>query len=414
MGVAELGITGNGDSARNALVLSGGGARGAYEIGVMKALFEGVVPSTQGRPIAPRIFTGTSVGAYNAAFLAQQPSPGLEAVGLLEGIWLEHIANNPESCGNGVYQLRADPFRLLEPGCLRNPLQLLGDFGRDAAFWSVYALAYGTQLLTADAPLRVRFLESFNLTALISRSPLESLVKDTIDLGRLRASGNALSVMTSDWRRGVPKVLDKADITDRLGTDAILASAAIPGFFQPVDLDGTPCVDGALFMNTPTRPAIRAGADVIHVIYVDPQVIDLAFPELPNTLDTLYRFYDIVVASNVRNDMGVAAAINAELELLATLGVSLADEPPPRLRRVSRVLRRIAQGGSPYRPLEIHRYQPKNDLGGVEGFLDFREGFIADLIAQGYQDALQHDCSDAQCMLPPAVPPPLEPYGGTT
>lgn len=398
------------DEARHALVLSGGGARGAYEIGVLRALLEGASPATGGWPPDLRIFTGTSVGAYNAAFLAQQPSVGLEAVDLLERIWRERIANTEESCGNGVYRLRADPFRAFDPGCLRNPLQLLADLGRDAAFWGGYALSYGAQLLTADEPFRVRILESFNLGALFSRSPLEALVAETIDLSRLRASGNALFVATSDWKNGVPKVLGKTDVTDRLGTAAILASVAIPGVFPPVDLDGTPCVDGALFMNTPLLPAIRAGANVLHIIYLDPQVIELTFPELPNTLDTFYRLYDIVLASNTRSDIGAAAAINAELALLASVGVitesgrSLEDESPLRLRRVSRVVERIAQG-RPYRPLEIHRYRPKTDLGGVAGFLDFRAGFIAELIEQGYQDALHHDCADARCVFAPPMAP---------
>ena len=388
------------------LVLSGGGARGAYEIGVMKALFEGAVPVPGGRIPDFRIFTGTSVGAFNAAFLAQQAGPALESVRLLESVWRERIANTPESCGNGVYRLRVDPTRVLDPGCLANPLGLLAEFARDAAFWGGYALTYGAQLLASEAPLRVRVLESFDLTALFSRSPFEELVRETIDLGRLSASGNALAVVTSDWRNGLPKVLAKADITERLGTDAILASAAIPGIFAPVDLDGTPCVDGALLMNTPLLPAIEAGASVIHVIYLDPLVSEVRFPELPNTLDTFYRFYDIVLASNVRSDLGTAETINEELELLATLGIVdesgrlLAPDLPSRLRRVSRVMARIAAGERPYRPLEVHRYRPKTDLGGVEGFLDFRDGFIDELIEQGYRDALQHDCGDAECTLP--------------
>lgn len=398
---------GSRDRDRHALVLSGGGARGAYEIGAMKALFGGVAPMTGGTIPKIRIFTGTSVGAFNASFLAQQPRPGLESVELLEEIWRERIANTPESCGNGVYRLRADPTRIFDPGCLSNPLRLLGEFGRDAAFWGGYALTYGTQLATSEAPLRVRLLESFDLTAVFSRSPLESLVAETIDLDRLRAAGNALAVVTSDWLNGRPKVLDKADVTDRLGTDAILASAAIPGIFPPVDLDGTPCVDGGLLMNTPLVPAIDAGANVIHVIYLDPLVAEIPFPELPNTLDTFYRFYDILLAANVRNDLSTAERINEELALLAGLGIIdpggtlLAAEPPAHLRRLSRVVDRIAEG-RPYRPLAVHRYRPKTDLGGVEGFLDFSDGFIADLIEQGYRDALQHDCDDAQCILPSA------------
>src|SRR5436305_4775579 len=122
--------------ARHALVLSGGGARGAYEVGVMKALFEGTASTTRGRPLTARIFTGTSVGAYNAAFLAQDENPGADSLARLQAIWQDRIASTLGSCGNGVYRLRADPFQFLDPGCLSNPMQLLANLGRNALFWS--------------------------------------------------------------------------------------------------------------------------------------------------------------------------------------------------------------------------------------------------------------------------------------
>ena len=50
-----------------ALVLSGGGAYGAFEVGIMKALFAGRSPATRYRPLEAKIFTGTSVGAFHVA-----------------------------------------------------------------------------------------------------------------------------------------------------------------------------------------------------------------------------------------------------------------------------------------------------------------------------------------------------------
>ena len=52
-----------------AITLSGGGAYGAYEVGVLKALMGGHASVTGGEPLDPRIFTGTSAGAYLAAVL---------------------------------------------------------------------------------------------------------------------------------------------------------------------------------------------------------------------------------------------------------------------------------------------------------------------------------------------------------
>ena len=57
---------------KHAVVLSGGGADGAYEVGVMKALFNGKAPRLPGGPVEPDIFTGTSIGAFNAALLVSQ------------------------------------------------------------------------------------------------------------------------------------------------------------------------------------------------------------------------------------------------------------------------------------------------------------------------------------------------------
>ena len=61
--------------ARSAIVLSGGGAKGAFEVGVLLALAEGRSAATGHRPLSTDIYTGTSVGAFNATFLASRVSP---------------------------------------------------------------------------------------------------------------------------------------------------------------------------------------------------------------------------------------------------------------------------------------------------------------------------------------------------
>lgn len=390
--------------ARHALVLSGGGARGAYEIGVMKALFAGVSPATGGRPLAARIFTGTSVGAYNATFLAQEETPDLATVERLEAVWLERIADTPAKCGNGVYRLRASPLQLLDLGCFLSPLQVLGDLGRDTLFWGGYAAAYGTQLLSSDAPPWERALESFNLAALFSREPLEELLAGTIDLARLGASPNALAIPVSDWKNGEPKVYRKPDLVDRYGTDVILASTAIPGFFAPVLLDGTPFVDGTLFMNTPLKPAIADGAVVLHVIFVDPRLSEVPFPPLPNTLDTFYRLYSILLATQIRHDERIVATVNEELAALAAGGAMRGRELPVVRAKWAAGVPTTSSPDKVYRPLEVHNYWPSTDLGGAADFLDFRAPVIGDLIRQGYEDARSHDCAAAGCVLPVPVP----------
>ncbi|HET6304746.1 MAG TPA: patatin-like phospholipase family protein, partial [Myxococcota bacterium] len=69
-----------------AIVLSGGGARGAYEAGVLAYLL-GEVPKRLGRPVRPDLVLGTSVGAIHACFLAATAHLGPERVKRLRDTW---------------------------------------------------------------------------------------------------------------------------------------------------------------------------------------------------------------------------------------------------------------------------------------------------------------------------------------
>src|SRR5690242_12761877 len=87
---------------RTALVLSGGGAYGAFAVGVLKALSAGRSPATGYRPLQANIFIGTSVGAFNAALMVNgREQDSLEAALQLEDIWLNRVAEKPGGCGNG-------------------------------------------------------------------------------------------------------------------------------------------------------------------------------------------------------------------------------------------------------------------------------------------------------------------------
>ena len=104
---------------KQAVILSGGGANGAYEVGVMKALFAGLSPATNHEPLAPDIFTGTSVGSYNAAFLvAQWDTYGSTAIANLEQVWLDRVSDSAQQCGNGVLQDPGQPAAVYQPPVL--------------------------------------------------------------------------------------------------------------------------------------------------------------------------------------------------------------------------------------------------------------------------------------------------------
>src|SRR5262252_5790761 len=92
--------------SKHAVILSGGGANGAYEIGVMKALFAGLSPATNYQPLEPDIFVGTSVGSCNAAFLvAQWATYNTLSIANLERIWLDNVSSNGQKCDNGVFRV---------------------------------------------------------------------------------------------------------------------------------------------------------------------------------------------------------------------------------------------------------------------------------------------------------------------
>src|SRR6266404_9301266 len=100
----------------HAITLSGGGAYGAFEVGVLKALMGGHAAVMGGEALDPKIFTGTSAGAYlSAVLLSVDSADPAQRIGHLERVWLEEVIDSPQRGGNGVYYLRGDPRRYLDP-----------------------------------------------------------------------------------------------------------------------------------------------------------------------------------------------------------------------------------------------------------------------------------------------------------
>jgi NTE family protein len=236
---------------RRALVLSGGGARGAYEAGVLRFIFEGL-PARLGH--APRIdlVSGTSVGAIHACFIAATMHEGTERGAQLAAVW-ESLALS-ELFGSAVGELLRLPRRMLST--LRAPGKL-----REGA-----------------PPDR--------LYGLLNSEHLEGIVRDAIPWPRIRrnlgegllegvcvaateiATGRATVFL--DAQRGPDAAWDHdpSMIAQpvKLGPAHALASAAIPMLFPAVRIGGTYYADGGLRVNTPLAPVLRLGADRVLVI----------------------------------------------------------------------------------------------------------------------------------------------------
>ena len=391
------------DGRKVAVVLSGGGANGAYEVGVLKALLSGQSHVTGYQPLIPDIITGTSTGALNAAFLVSQwEQYGPASAGNLERFWLERLAGGVRS--NGVFRLRANPFELLDPGSyLPNPLQPLQRFLADSGVLAWEGLQRAVHFVTAPEgrPLERRLLDLLDFSALISLEPLEQTLRE-LDYRAIQRSKVWLKIAATNWATGELQVFWNHDMTEAFGPIAIRASTAVPGLFPPAEYGAQPFVDGSILMNAPLSPAIHAGADILHVIYLDPDIRNIPLARLPQAFGTFYRVFQIAWAATYNDDVGDAARINRSLAALARAESELSPD-----ERTVELLEEIGQLRQPdkqqsLRPLEIHRYHPRGPLTGDMSALNFDRDRIETLIERGFQDAIYHDDVESRDILPDA------------
>ena len=388
-------------SPKVALVLSGGGANGAYEVGVVQALVSGRVPSTDG-PLDPSIFTGTSIGAFNAAYLLSRwEELGADAADALEKVWLDRIGH-PEGKSSS-YRIRFNPLDFVNPSTyLSNPLKPFARLLGDSAYLARDVFERGANLLGGSDPLMERMAELFNLSSFVVAADWEETIRDVIDFEKIRESDRQLFIAATNWTRGKLRLFDNAAMTDKVGPLAVRASSSIPGFFPQTKVEGDRYVDGAVLMNTPLKPAVRAGADVLHMVYMNRDVGEMPVDQLRSTLETLVRTQIIAWAESVDRDIKRASAYNRGLELLAMSrrGEELPTTDLRQFLAAAEPLVRHLEAEKKYRPLTIHRYFPAEGLGGVLSFLDTRESRIEEVIEQGYRDTLKHDCEACGCARP--------------
>jgi NTE family protein len=347
---------------KHAITCSGGGAYGAFEVGVVKALMGGHSALTRGEALDPEIFTGTSAGAYlSAVLLSTDAAEPPQRAAYLERIWLEEVIDSPMRGGNGVYYLRGDPRRYLDPSWFSNAAQ-------DVTFLASDFLTRATAVATSREPLDRRLLELFDLSAIVSTDPFRELVKRTVSMEAVRNSTRSIQIAATNWKTGELALFGNANITH----DAVLASAAIPGIFPAVRINGDPYMDGGVLMNTPLKPAIDLGADVIHAIALDADIQNVPAATLPNTLDTIERLLNISNSGRIETDLKLVQAVNRGIEAGADPG---------------------------HRKVQVHLYRPRADLGGVFGMLNFNRERMQRMIELGYQEAMTHDCSRSGCVL---------------
>ncbi len=333
---------------RIALVLSGGGARGAYEAGVLSYLF-GDLAAKLGRPVRFDIVTGTSVGAVHACYVAASQND-TDAGQRLAAIWRSFSLNRVFAVGP------AD--------ILRVPWQLLGLAGSP-----------GILPATNGIPQRMR--------GLFDTSWLESIVLNQVAWRQLRAnieSGTlqALAIAATEIATGrsvvfvdnqhktVPQWARDPFVIARpaqIGPAHALASAAIPLIFPAIRIGRTYYCDGGLRLNTPLAPALRLGADRVLVIGLrHPRTAEeedrIAHHREPRYTSPTYlvgKALNALLLDRIEYDVDRLRLFNAILESgMHTYGSDF-------LARINEAI--ITQRNTPYRIVRDCLLRPSKDLG---------------------------------------------------
>ena len=286
------------------LVLSGGGARGAFQVGVYERLLED--PRFAARPT---VLSGTSDGGINAALIAAGKSPRE----MLQ-FW-KSIADDPPVTASAAFFGSA--LRTLARLSLEEAVRWLGTSlplrtflhrvknHRSLRPGSVLAL-WVEFLLTARFELVSRFLEGIREPFVVDTAPLRARLVDVFGGERVPNRGVRLALNTVDVHSGrvVRFVTAPAPVTrsadyivvDAITVDMVLASASIPLLFPPVRVGTHLLWDGGLLVNTPLAPAVALGAEeIVTVLVTEP-------PEpLPGPLRHFGRAVERTVDSFLEN-----------------------------------------------------------------------------------------------------------------
>mgnify|MGYP001401773197 CR=1 FL=1 len=296
---------------RAGLIMTGGGARAAYQVGVLRALAE-ILPEDARTPFP--IICGTSAGAINAAVLAMEAGDFRRGVRRLMTVWKNFRAHH-------VY--RSDPW---------------GAFSNSARW------IFG--LLTGGAFSRraVSLLDNSPLAALLGRHLDFAAIQRTIDAGDLAAFSVTCSGYTSGqsvtFFQGAPG-LQPWERARRIGVpmaitrEHLLASSALPFIFPPVHINREYFGDGSMRQIAPVSPALHLGADRLLVIGVGRQLQPKAERVLAGTYPSLAQ-----IAGHALNSIFLDS-LEVDLERLQRINRTIDIIPGDVLERTRYPLHRV-------------------------------------------------------------------------
>lgn len=365
------------DSTKTALVLPGGGARGAFQVGVLKALAE-ILPRNCRNPFP--VISGTSAGAVISVVLASRAERFRSAAAELEHVWSHFRCEQV---------FKTDHLTML----------------KSSLHW-LSSIVLGGWLVGTPRSL----LDNSPLRDLLSRNVHFPRIQTGIDNGNLDAVavtaagyGSARSetffegaARLSGWNR-----TRRLGLRTELNLDHIMASIAVPLIFPPQSIGNEYYGDGAMRQATPLSPAVHLGADRILVIGIR----DESGEKIPTELGPAPSFAQI---AGYMLDTLFMDGLYSDLERITRLN-ELIDSVPAQHRNSS---------FANFRPIDTMLVVPSEDLReiayrhrqelpfairallrGVGGntpreskllsFLLFERAFTRELIALGYRDAMK-------------------------